>query len=109
VPKELYEKIQTSARANGRTVSEEAVWRTQQSYEWEAARGTIQAWLAEARRRADVAEKLPVEQMLQKWGLTQIPAADGTEPKWAITNDATVREMREMAAMRAIERILRQS
>jgi hypothetical protein len=50
VPEELYEKIQASARANGRTVSEEAVWRTQQSYEWEARFGDVRAILAEGRR-----------------------------------------------------------
>src|SRR5262245_21050150 len=50
VPKEFHARILASAAISGRNASEELIWRAQQSYEWEAARGTIQAWLAEARR-----------------------------------------------------------
>src|SRR5262245_28875076 len=66
VPQELYEKVRASARASGRTVSEEAVWRTTQSYEWEAAFGTARAVLAEAQRTADTSLEAFLEQALRE-------------------------------------------
>src|SRR5262245_39733890 len=82
VPEELYEKIQTSARANGRTVSEEAVWRTQQSYEWEARFGEARAVLAESRRIFDA----NLEAALRKRGY--LPVAMLPQGKAWISPDA---------------------
>jgi hypothetical protein len=50
VPEEFYEEITRSARAAGRTLSEELVWRGRQAFEWEKARGTIQKWTEESRQ-----------------------------------------------------------
>src|SRR5262249_28749962 len=110
VPEDLLGVIQASARAHRRNASEELMWLAARGYAWEEARGTIEAWLSEVRRRNN--NKLPVEQMLQQWGFTEIPTIDSTvtEPKWAISNPEVVREkMAEMAAVQAIERILKQS
>jgi hypothetical protein len=113
VPKEFHAKILAAAAISGRNASEELMWRAEQSFEWEEARGTIEAWLAAARRARAVstAKKLPIEQMLQEWGFTKVPATDGTDdaPKWAVTNEAVVREMLEMAAIRQLEKMLRRS
>jgi len=126
VPEELYERIQTSARDNGRTVSEEAVWRTQQSYEWETAFGSVRAILAESRRATDAAKKLPLERTLRERGYTKVHAVDGAvwfepgvhAPTWIFANfNADTRillqEMLDQAAARgaaaAIEKMGKQS
>jgi hypothetical protein len=109
VPKEFHARILASAAISGRNASEELIWRAEQSYAWEETRGTIEAWLAAARRATKWTKKLPVNQMLQQWGFTKIEATDGGKPKWVITNEDAVRDMLELAARRELERMLKRS
>jgi len=115
VPEEFHARIAASARTHRRNASEELMWLAERGYEWEEARGAIETWLAQVRRRFD--NKLPVEQMLREWGFTKIPAIDSTvaepgvdAPKWVISSaDVTREKMAEMAAIRAIEKALKRS
>lgn len=115
VPEELYEKVQKSARASGRTVSEEAVWRAQQSYEWEAAHGTAGAMLAEAKKVAAATVKAELERKLREHGYTKVRDTNGrsmwvesgAEPLQLFNDDtrALLQEMFNHAAERAIQKL----
>jgi hypothetical protein len=128
VPEELYEKVQVSARASGRTFSEESVWSIQQRYEWESAFEATRAMLAETRRQcasmlaetrraADASLKVPLEQTLRERGYTKVAAIEGvvwfepgvSAPTWIFSNFNSdtrllLQEMFDQAAMRALER-----
>jgi hypothetical protein len=109
VDPEFLQQVKTAAKAAGRTVSEEVLFRARQGYELEAARPAIEAWMAEVRRRTNV--KLPIEQALQELGLslTKVSIIDGAAPdetKLTVTNPDLARErMAGLAAIRAIEKI----
>lgn len=119
VPEELYETIQKSARTSGRTVSEEAVWRAQQSYKWEAAHRTAQAMLAETKRVTAAVQKGALEQRLREEGYTRVRDTNGrsmwiehgAEPLQLFNDDtrALLQEMLNRAAERAIEKMRAQS
>ena len=119
VPEELYEKIQKSARANGRTVSEEAVWRASLSYEWEAAHGTAHAMLAEAKKVASETGKAALERKLREAGYTRVRDTNGrsmwieagAQPLQLFNDDtrALLQEMLDRAAERTIEKMRAQS
>jgi hypothetical protein len=49
VPKKLYAAIKGTARAAGRTVGEELIWRVERSFEWQQAFESIPALQAKAR------------------------------------------------------------
>jgi hypothetical protein len=118
VPEEFHARILASAAASGRNASEELIWRAQQGYEWEAKLGTAHAMLAEARRTADAALKVPLEQTLRERGYTKVQAIEGAvwfepgidAPTWIFANvnaenRALLQEMLDLAAQRAIEKM----
>jgi len=85
------------------------MWRVEQSYAWEEARGTIEAWLAAARRATKWNKKIPVDQLMQEWGFKKIEATGGGKPRWVITNEDAVRDMLELRTRLELERMLRRS
>lgn len=78
VPKEFHARILASAVISGRNISEELMWRAEQSYEWEKAHGTALAMLAKARGVADANNKASQEQALREWGYKPVRSFDGT-------------------------------
>jgi hypothetical protein len=118
VPEKFLARILASAAISGRNASEELIWRAQQSYEWEAARGTVEAMLTEARRTADATRKAALEQTLRERGYTKVRAIEGAvwfEPgvhaaTWIYANvdpesRVVLQEMLDQAATRAVEKM----
>jgi hypothetical protein len=113
VPEQFHAQILASAAISGRNASEELMARAQQSYEWEAARGTVNAMLAEAKRITARAQKVALEQTLQERGYTKVQGIEGAawlEPgvsasRWIFANidPIVLQKMLDRAAMRALE------
>jgi hypothetical protein len=110
VSEELYAEVTQAAQKAGRTISEEVVWRTGNSFEWEKAHGDIRALMAQAERVA--AEDLPAR--LRATGYQCVRGVGGAawfEPgvnaaAWVVNNlnKDVIEEMLERAAVRALER-----
>jgi len=117
VTEEFRARIIASAAISGRNVSEELIWRAEQSYEWEKAHGTAQAMLAGVRRATEAAKKLSLNQTLSERGYTEFKVLGGSAwfepgvpaPRWIFAPNAESRsvlqEMFDQAAMRAIEKM----
>ena len=82
VPESLYEAIKESARASGRTVSEELIWRAEKSYEWEKAFGERAKWLAESRAKDAELEADDVEVALERRGWLRVTGAEFGYANW---------------------------
>jgi hypothetical protein len=110
VPELFHARILASAAISGRNASEELIWRAEQSYEWEEARGTVQGWLAESRRTIDAAKEVPLEQTLRERGYTYVRGMNGGawfDPgvyaiQWIAEN--SMGELLERAATRALQK-----
>jgi hypothetical protein len=110
VPEEFYETIREAARTSGRTISEELIWRAQQSFQWEKAHGDARKVLDDAKRVT--AENLPAH--LRNAGYRYVRGINGGawfEPSvnaiaWIFDNSNrdVLEEMLERAAIRALEK-----
>jgi hypothetical protein len=118
VPAEDYAMVSKAAEASGRTVSEEAVWRIRQSFEWEKAFGETRAVLAEANETASKVAKASLEGELRRQGYIRHWGINGSawfEPgvntiQWIFGSfgpdtRALLEEMLERAATRAVEKV----
>jgi hypothetical protein len=78
VEEEFYKAVKASAEANHRTVSEELIWRTRHSFEWEKAFGDARKVLADAAVTARGVVDHAIEQAAPKQGWTLIHGLAGT-------------------------------
>jgi hypothetical protein len=114
VPEEFYARILASAAASGRNASEELMWRAQQSYEWETAFKSSRDVLADAKKAAAETMTAALKRKLREEGYTRVNSMTGAmwlEPGVSAVqffNDDTralIRELMELAAERAIQKL----
>jgi len=120
VPAETYEKFVQAAQASGRTLSAEVIHRACQSFEWEDAHKSVQAYLAESKAEMErvtaITTQRALEDELRRRGYTRIRGVNGAawfEPgvnsiTWIIDSSASrelIEGLLELAATRAIEKL----
>jgi hypothetical protein len=110
VPEEFHKTITEAAQKSGRTISEELIWRAQQSFEWEKTFGNARKVLDDAKRVT--AQNLPAQ--LRAAGYRYVsgigggawfdPGVDAVAWIFDNSNRDVLEEMLERAATRALEK-----
>jgi uncharacterized protein (DUF1778 family) len=81
VPEDAYEKIAAAAKISGRTMSEELVWRANQSFVWEAQYGNMQAMVQEIRDKAvhitETTTQIALDAELMRRGYHKVRGVNG--------------------------------
>jgi hypothetical protein len=114
--------VREAARASGRTISEEVIWRAEQSFVWERAHVDARSVLAEANSVATKNLEARLQEEMRRLGYTRIRGMNGAawfEPgvnaiQWIFdsfdsSSRAVLEEMLERAAARALEKLGRES